>query len=94
MEPEALAPYGYEVPDSSGVRDKLDKSANLVATIVQWEQQLVRRWSLYQMEIVSAAQKRDQSTQNAKTPDREIDTTRVREVDEGEGSTQVGIAGQ
>eukprot|EP00971_Amphidinium_carterae_P292983 5816909-Amphidinium_carterae.2 len=30
MEPEALAPYGYEVhvPDSSGVRDKLDKSAN------------------------------------------------------------------
>eukprot|EP00971_Amphidinium_carterae_P015040 297115-Amphidinium_carterae.1 len=33
MEPEALAPYGYEVPDSSGVRDKLDKSVNLVATI-------------------------------------------------------------
>eukprot|EP00971_Amphidinium_carterae_P229511 4553604-Amphidinium_carterae.2 len=33
MEPEALAPYGYEVPDSNGVRDKLDKSANLVATI-------------------------------------------------------------
>eukprot|EP00971_Amphidinium_carterae_P203992 4048084-Amphidinium_carterae.1 len=33
MEPEALAPYGYEVPDSSGVRDKLDESANLVATI-------------------------------------------------------------
>eukprot|EP00971_Amphidinium_carterae_P350901 6491800-Amphidinium_carterae.2 len=33
MEPEALAPYGYEVPDSSGVRDKLDKSANLVAII-------------------------------------------------------------
>eukprot|EP00971_Amphidinium_carterae_P330844 6464091-Amphidinium_carterae.2 len=33
MEPEALAPCGYEVPDSSGVRDNLDKSANLVATI-------------------------------------------------------------
>eukprot|EP00971_Amphidinium_carterae_P290538 5768643-Amphidinium_carterae.1 len=33
MEPEALAPYGYEVTYSSGVRDKLDKSANLVATI-------------------------------------------------------------
>eukprot|EP00971_Amphidinium_carterae_P168376 3336204-Amphidinium_carterae.1 len=33
MEPKALPPYGYEVSDSSGVRDKLDKSANLVATI-------------------------------------------------------------
>eukprot|EP00971_Amphidinium_carterae_P300627 5973152-Amphidinium_carterae.1 len=33
MEPEVLAPYGYEMPDSSGVRDKLDKSANLVAMI-------------------------------------------------------------
>eukprot|EP00971_Amphidinium_carterae_P063355 1253757-Amphidinium_carterae.1 len=28
MEPEQLAPYGYEVPDSRGVRDKLDTSAN------------------------------------------------------------------
>eukprot|EP00971_Amphidinium_carterae_P146891 2911102-Amphidinium_carterae.1 len=28
MEPDQLAPYGYEVPDSRGVRDKLDTSAN------------------------------------------------------------------
>eukprot|EP00971_Amphidinium_carterae_P209099 4148231-Amphidinium_carterae.3 len=33
MEPEALAPYGYEVSDSSGFRDRLDKSANLATTI-------------------------------------------------------------
>eukprot|EP00971_Amphidinium_carterae_P135796 2690660-Amphidinium_carterae.1 len=33
MEPEALAPDGYEVPDSSGVRDKLDTSANSSTTI-------------------------------------------------------------
>eukprot|EP00971_Amphidinium_carterae_P062347 1234153-Amphidinium_carterae.1 len=28
MEPEQLAPYGYEVQDSKGVRDRLDTSAN------------------------------------------------------------------
>eukprot|EP00971_Amphidinium_carterae_P067300 1332224-Amphidinium_carterae.1 len=28
MEPEQLAPYGYEVPDSQGVRDRLDTSSN------------------------------------------------------------------
>eukprot|EP00971_Amphidinium_carterae_P230760 4579392-Amphidinium_carterae.4 len=32
MEPESLAAFGYEVPDSAGVRDKLDKSG-LVASI-------------------------------------------------------------
>eukprot|EP00971_Amphidinium_carterae_P261037 5178298-Amphidinium_carterae.1 len=33
MEPESLAPYGYEVPDSRGVRDKLDTSANSTTPI-------------------------------------------------------------
>eukprot|EP00971_Amphidinium_carterae_P126293 2501844-Amphidinium_carterae.1 len=32
MEPEQLAPYGYEVPDSKGVRDRLDTSANSTTT--------------------------------------------------------------
>eukprot|EP00971_Amphidinium_carterae_P096461 1908853-Amphidinium_carterae.1 len=32
MEPELLAPYGYEVPDSQGVRDRLDTSANSTTT--------------------------------------------------------------
>eukprot|EP00971_Amphidinium_carterae_P141359 2800774-Amphidinium_carterae.1 len=32
MEPEQLAPYGYEVPDSKGFRDKLDTSANSTTT--------------------------------------------------------------
>eukprot|EP00971_Amphidinium_carterae_P213119 4229884-Amphidinium_carterae.1 len=33
MEPEQLAPYGYEVPDSRGVRDRLDTSANTVTPV-------------------------------------------------------------
>eukprot|EP00971_Amphidinium_carterae_P217883 4325318-Amphidinium_carterae.1 len=32
MEPESLAPYGYEVPDLRGVRDRLDTSANSTTT--------------------------------------------------------------
>eukprot|EP00971_Amphidinium_carterae_P157239 3117246-Amphidinium_carterae.1 len=28
MEPESLAPYGYEVSESKGFRDRLDTSAN------------------------------------------------------------------
>eukprot|EP00971_Amphidinium_carterae_P067330 1333070-Amphidinium_carterae.1 len=32
MEPESLAPYGYEVPDSRGVKDRLDTSANSTTT--------------------------------------------------------------
>eukprot|EP00971_Amphidinium_carterae_P151427 3002285-Amphidinium_carterae.1 len=33
MEPEQLAPYGYEVQDSKGVRDRLDTSANTVTPV-------------------------------------------------------------
>eukprot|EP00971_Amphidinium_carterae_P138373 2741779-Amphidinium_carterae.1 len=33
MEPESLAPYGYDVPDSRGVRDRLDESANSTTTV-------------------------------------------------------------
>eukprot|EP00971_Amphidinium_carterae_P209096 4148230-Amphidinium_carterae.2 len=39
-------------------------------------------------------QTREQSTQYTKTPKRKIDATRVRESQEGEGFTQVGVAGQ
>eukprot|EP00971_Amphidinium_carterae_P241281 4790891-Amphidinium_carterae.1 len=43
MEPESLAPYGYEVPDSSGVRDKLDTSANSTTPINQITHTIDRR---------------------------------------------------
>eukprot|EP00971_Amphidinium_carterae_P200780 3984210-Amphidinium_carterae.1 len=33
MEPESLAPYGYGVQDSQGVRDRLDTSANSTTLI-------------------------------------------------------------
>eukprot|EP00971_Amphidinium_carterae_P165396 3278719-Amphidinium_carterae.1 len=33
MEPESLRSSGYEIPESSGVRDKLDISAKLITTI-------------------------------------------------------------
>eukprot|EP00971_Amphidinium_carterae_P040432 793488-Amphidinium_carterae.1 len=33
MEPEQLAPYGYEVPDSRGVKDRFDTSANTVTPV-------------------------------------------------------------
>eukprot|EP00971_Amphidinium_carterae_P348624 6490597-Amphidinium_carterae.1 len=33
MEPESLAAFGYEVSDSVGVRDKLDRSSSMVASI-------------------------------------------------------------
>eukprot|EP00971_Amphidinium_carterae_P333045 6467539-Amphidinium_carterae.1 len=33
MEPESLRSSGYEIPESSGVRDRLDMSAKLVTTI-------------------------------------------------------------
>eukprot|EP00971_Amphidinium_carterae_P062346 1234152-Amphidinium_carterae.1 len=33
MEPEQLAPYGYEVQDSKGVRDKLDTSSNATTPV-------------------------------------------------------------
>eukprot|EP00971_Amphidinium_carterae_P067387 1334303-Amphidinium_carterae.1 len=35
MEPEQLAPYGYEVQDSKGVRDRLDTSANSTNTNIR-----------------------------------------------------------
>eukprot|EP00971_Amphidinium_carterae_P247267 4910588-Amphidinium_carterae.1 len=130
MEPEALAPYGYEVTSSSGVRDKLDKSANLVATnralsmsdreiggiavsvmfvfaagyaparaAASQEMEVVTCmdssqtnegdvvWSM--LDIVSAADEAADARSEyadyqrwSNAPDREIDTTRVREVDE------------
>eukprot|EP00971_Amphidinium_carterae_P240028 4765463-Amphidinium_carterae.1 len=127
MEPEALAPYGYEVPDSSGARDKLDKSANLVATVGALSMSdraiggvavslmfvfaagyaPVRAAASQEMEVVTFMDHRhqsdgdvvwsmvlssllqqmkpptrDQSTQTTTTLDREIGTTRVREVDD------------
>eukprot|EP00971_Amphidinium_carterae_P047087 927293-Amphidinium_carterae.1 len=33
MEPEQLAPYGYEVPNPQGVRDRLDTSAKHVTPV-------------------------------------------------------------
>eukprot|EP00971_Amphidinium_carterae_P190383 3778327-Amphidinium_carterae.1 len=32
MEPESLAPYGYEVSESKGFRDRLDTGANSTTT--------------------------------------------------------------
>eukprot|EP00971_Amphidinium_carterae_P217102 4309840-Amphidinium_carterae.1 len=33
MEPDQLAPFGYEVQDSQGVRDKLDTRANTTTAV-------------------------------------------------------------
>eukprot|EP00971_Amphidinium_carterae_P321300 6385895-Amphidinium_carterae.1 len=33
MEPEQLAAYGYEVPDSRGVRDRLDTRSNTTTSV-------------------------------------------------------------
>eukprot|EP00971_Amphidinium_carterae_P183347 3639107-Amphidinium_carterae.1 len=33
MEPDQLAPFGYEVPDSRGVRDRLDPSSNTTTPV-------------------------------------------------------------
>eukprot|EP00971_Amphidinium_carterae_P183601 3644359-Amphidinium_carterae.1 len=43
MEPESLAPYGCEMPDSKGVRDKLDTSANSTTPINHITQTIDRK---------------------------------------------------
>eukprot|EP00971_Amphidinium_carterae_P192594 3821787-Amphidinium_carterae.1 len=41
MEPEQLAPYGYEVTDSKGVRDKLDTSSNTTVGLISMSERKV-----------------------------------------------------
>eukprot|EP00971_Amphidinium_carterae_P069531 1375712-Amphidinium_carterae.2 len=34
MEPESLAAFGYEIPDSTGVRDKLEKTSSIMVASI------------------------------------------------------------